>query len=67
MPLPLFALKTLFRISGRSEANDSVTGSLEVDMSKALKTGWRPQLSLDEGLRNALQSTGPTYRNLMLR
>jgi UDP-glucose 4-epimerase len=67
VPLPLFALKTLFRISGRSEAIDSVTGSLEVDMSKALKTGWRPQLSLDEGLQNALQNTGPTYRNLMLR
>ena len=67
VPLPLFALKTLLRISGRSEAINGVTRSLEVDMSKALKTGWRPQLSLDEGLRNALQYTGPAYRNLMLR
>jgi nucleoside-diphosphate-sugar epimerase len=54
VPLPLFALKALFRISGRSEAADSVAGSLEVDMSKAMKTGWRPPFSLDEGLRSAL-------------
>jgi UDP-glucose 4-epimerase len=61
VPLPLFALKALLRISGRFEAADSVVGSLEVDMSKALKTGWRPQLSLDEGLRSALQTTGSSY------
>jgi UDP-glucose 4-epimerase len=54
VPLPLFALKALFRISGRSEAADSVAGSLEVDMSKAMKTGWRPPFSLEEGLRNTL-------------
>ncbi|QHO78249.1 UDP-glucose 4-epimerase [Bradyrhizobium sp. CCBAU 051011] len=54
VPLPLFALKAVLRISGRSETYDSVAGSLEVDTSKALKTGWRPQVSLDEGLRSAL-------------
>ena len=54
VPLPLFALKGLFRISGRSEAAESVTGSLEIDMSKAIKTGWRPPFSLDEGLRSTL-------------
>jgi UDP-glucose 4-epimerase len=58
VPLPAFALKAVFRISGRSEAADSVAGSLEVDMSKAMKTGWRPPFSLDEGLRSALQTTG---------
>lgn len=56
--LPLFALKALFKIIGHSEAINSVAGSLEVDTSKALKTGWRPQLTLDEGLRSALQTTG---------
>jgi UDP-glucose 4-epimerase len=61
VPLPLFALKALFRLIGRSEAYDSVAGSLEVDTTKALKTGWRPQLSLDEGLRSALQTTGSSY------
>ncbi|NOJ43532.1 NAD-dependent epimerase/dehydratase family protein [Bradyrhizobium australiense] len=54
VPFPLFALNALFRISGRSDAYSSVAASLEIDMSKALNTGWRPPLSLDEGLRNAL-------------
>ena len=53
VPLPLFLLKALFRISGRSEAYNSVVGSMEVDTSKALNTGWRPQFSLDEGLRRS--------------
>ncbi len=57
LPFPLFALKALFRMTGRSEASDSVAGSQEVDTSKAKKTGWRPPLSLDEGLRNALRAT----------
>jgi UDP-glucose 4-epimerase len=56
-PFPLFALKALFRISGRSEATDSVSGSLEVDTSKATKTGWRPPFSLDEGLRSILHTS----------
>ena len=34
VPFPLFALKALFRVSGRSEASDSVAGSQEVDTSK---------------------------------
>lgn len=57
VPFPLSALKALFRASGRSEASDSVAGSLEVDTSKALETGWRPPFSLDEGLRNTLHSS----------
>jgi UDP-glucose 4-epimerase len=57
VPLPLFALKLLLRLIGRPEAIDSVTGFLEVDVSKALKTGWRPQLGLDEGLRSALKQS----------
>ena len=55
VPFPLFALKGLFRMSGRSEAADGVAGSLEVDVSKAIKTGWRPPFSLDEGLRSTLE------------
>ena len=54
VPLPLFALKALLGISGRSEAAASVAGSMEVDMSKAMKTGWRPPFSMDEGLRRSL-------------
>jgi UDP-glucose 4-epimerase len=54
VPCPLFALGALLKIIGRSEAYDSLAGSLEIDMSKALQTGWRPPFSLDEGLRSAL-------------
>ena len=54
VPLPMFALNALLGISGRSEAADSVAGSMEVDASKAMKTGWRPQFSMDEGLRRSL-------------
>lgn len=54
VPFPLFALSALFRIGGRSEAFNSVAASLEIDITKALNTGWRPPLNLDEGLRSAL-------------
>ncbi len=57
VPFPILALKAIFRIVGRSEAADSVVGSLEIDASKALKTGWRPEINLDQGLRSALQAT----------
>jgi UDP-glucose 4-epimerase len=57
IPFPLFALRVLFRLLGRPEAYDSVAGSLEIDTSKALNNGWRPQVSLDQGLRNAVRET----------
>jgi UDP-glucose 4-epimerase len=33
--------------------HDSIIGSLELDVSKAAATGWRPAVTLDEGLRLA--------------
>jgi UDP-glucose 4-epimerase len=51
-------LSALFRISGRQEARDSLIGSLELDVSKAASTGWRPQVTLDEGLRLATDNRG---------
>jgi UDP-glucose 4-epimerase len=57
VPFPLFGLKALLRMIGNSEAACSVAGSLEVDTSKALQTGWRPEISLDQGLRSALQAS----------
>ncbi|MBR0694946.1 NAD-dependent epimerase/dehydratase family protein [Bradyrhizobium lablabi] len=53
LPTPL--LTTLLRMSGRKEANDSLLGSLELDLSKVATTGWRPPISLDEGLKLALR------------
>jgi UDP-glucose 4-epimerase len=54
VPLPLVALKSLLRISGRVEAVDSVVGSMELDLSKAWQTGWRAPLTMDCCLRNAV-------------
>lgn len=54
LPSPL--LGALLKVSGRREANDSLLGSLELDLSKAASTGWRPHISLDEGLQRALRA-----------
>jgi UDP-glucose 4-epimerase len=53
-PLPTFVLSALFRVGRYAEAYDSVVGSMELDVSKAMSTGWRPPFSLDEGLRLAI-------------
>jgi UDP-glucose 4-epimerase len=53
-PLPTFVLSALFRVGRHAEAYDSVVGSMELDISKALSTGWQPPISLDEGLRRAI-------------
>ena len=47
-------LNFLLNIFGRLDAHDSLIGSFELDVSKALGIGWQPQVSLDEGLRLAL-------------
>jgi len=54
--MPTSLLSALLKISGRPEAYDSVVGSLELDVSKAASTGWRPRIALDEGLRLALRA-----------
>jgi UDP-glucose 4-epimerase len=56
VPLPLPALQLLLKMSGRPEARDSLIGSMEIDVSKMAATGWRPPLSLEEGLRRAVSS-----------
>ncbi|WP_409188030.1 NAD-dependent epimerase/dehydratase family protein [Bradyrhizobium sp. RDM4] len=49
-------LSRLLCAIGRQEMHDSLIGSLELNVSKALATGWQPQVSLDEGLRLALSA-----------
>jgi UDP-glucose 4-epimerase len=50
-------LNFLLKISGRPEARDSLLGSLELDTSKAASIGWKPQFTLDEGLRLAFSGS----------
>ncbi|WP_375313662.1 NAD-dependent epimerase/dehydratase family protein [Bradyrhizobium sp. A5] len=52
--MPPNLLSTLLNVMGRQDTHDSLIGSLELDVSKAIATGWQPQVSLDEGLRLAL-------------
>ncbi|MDN3274899.1 NAD-dependent epimerase/dehydratase family protein [Frankia sp. RB7] len=47
-------LGLLLGMVGRQDTQDSLIGSLELNVSKAIATGWRPEVSLDEGLRLAL-------------
>jgi UDP-glucose 4-epimerase len=53
-PMPASLLSALLKISGRSEANDSLVGSLKLDLSKVASTGWQPPVTLDDGLKLAL-------------
>ena len=55
-PVPTALLSALLIVGGRREAKDSLIGSLELDLSKAASTGWRPEVTLDEGLRHALSA-----------
>jgi UDP-glucose 4-epimerase len=52
-PMPTSMLSLLLKLSGRQEVFNSLIGSLELDVSKAISTGWRPEITMDEGLRRA--------------
>jgi len=52
--MPPELLSTLLSVMGRQDTQDSLIGSLELNLAKAIATGWQPQVSLDEGLRLAL-------------
>jgi UDP-glucose 4-epimerase len=54
-PLPRFVLDLFFKLIRRPQFGDSLLGSMEIDIAKARQTGWRPKISLDEGLRKAVQ------------
>jgi UDP-glucose 4-epimerase len=59
LPMPISVLSSLLRMSGRPEVRESIVGSLELDVSKAASTGWRPHVTLDEGLRRAVDDQVP--------
>jgi nucleoside-diphosphate-sugar epimerase len=54
MPMPVWGLRAVASVLGRSHAVDRLTGSLTVDISKARRLlGWVPPQTVDEGLRRA--------------
>lgn len=54
--VPPALLGALLKMIGRQNTRDSLIGSLELNISKALATGWQPPVSLDEGLQLALSA-----------
>lgn len=54
--VPQDLLGSVLGVVGRQDTHDSLIGSLELNVSKAIATGWRPEVSLDEGLRLALSA-----------
>jgi UDP-glucose 4-epimerase len=56
--MPPDLLGMLLNAMGRQDTHDSLIGSLELNVSKALATGWQPEVSLDEGLLLALSAQG---------
>jgi UDP-glucose 4-epimerase len=56
-PLPTPVLTALLTMAGQPEAYESLIGSLKLDLSKAASIGWRPPITMDEGLRRALAET----------
>jgi len=53
-PAPTSLLNALLTVCGRSDAQQSLIGSLQLDISKATSSGWQPPYALDEGLSLAL-------------
>jgi UDP-glucose 4-epimerase len=53
--LPMIVLDAVFKVGARMDAHDSLIGSLELDLSKAASTGWRPEVTQSEGLCLALR------------
>ena len=50
VPVPIFLLRLAGVLGGKTEALDRLLGSLQVDPAKLLASGWRPSVSVEEGL-----------------
>ena len=55
LPVPVWALKAGGALLGRSAAVERLCGNLQVDISATCeRLGWKPPVTLDEGLRRAV-------------
>jgi UDP-glucose 4-epimerase len=57
-PMPAPLLNMLGVAVGRPEIRNSLVGSMEIDTTKARATGWRPVVSLEDGLKAAVADRG---------
>ncbi len=59
VPVPTVVLEACAAVLGTRALVQRLCGSLQVDIGKARRTlGWRPPVSVDDGLRRAVQSLG---------
>ena len=55
--VPEFLMKIPFKILGKTETLEKITGSLQLDISHIQNTlGWKPPVSVEEGLRETTRS-----------
>jgi nucleoside-diphosphate-sugar epimerase len=60
LPVPVWVLEMAGRLVGKGEAVQRVCGNLQIDSSKARNIlGWKPKISVQEGLRKAVVGTTP--------
>jgi nucleoside-diphosphate-sugar epimerase len=58
LPVPAWLLMALALLVGKRAEMKQLGGSLRVDSAKARKVlGWTPSVTLDEGLRRAVQDS----------
>jgi nucleoside-diphosphate-sugar epimerase len=57
LPIPVWALQTAASVLGKGDVIQRLCGNLQVDISKARNLlDWTPPISVEEGLRRAMQS-----------
>jgi nucleoside-diphosphate-sugar epimerase len=60
LPVPAFVLEWAAALLGKRAVAQRLCGSLQLDIAKTRQLlGWTPPVSLDEGLRRAVEGLGP--------